>query len=157
MSDTGILHFECVGLGEGKRFPIQYTGRGENESPEFILRNLSPKAKTIAITLDDLSHPIFGVFNHWVIWNISAQAKIPNGIPAGRKIPTLGNAIQGVGYGRHRYAGPKPPKGKRHRYCFTIYVLDCNIHVKSWARKKHLLKAVKPHLIQCGSITGVFE
>lgn len=151
------LEFECIGLVDGQKFPLEYTGRGEDKSPELIIRNLSPDAKTIAILMDDIKHHLFGTFNHWVIWNIPAQAKIPGGIPAGKVVPSLGNATQGIGYGRHKYAGPKPPKGKQHVYKFTIYALDSKITLKESAKKKHLLKAIKPHVIQQGEVTGVFE
>ncbi|HOP93659.1 MAG TPA: YbhB/YbcL family Raf kinase inhibitor-like protein [Acetivibrio thermocellus] len=154
---NGKLEFECVGLTNNGKFPLQHTGRGEDKSPEFIIHNLSSKAKTIAITLDDIAHPIFGVYNHWVIWNIPATNRIPGGIPAGKTVPSLGNAVQGISYGRHRYAGPKPPRGWQHAYKFTIYVLDSEINLKSSARKRHLLKAIKPHIIQQGEIVGVFE
>ncbi len=151
------LDFECVGLINGDRFPIEYTGRGEDKSPKFILHNLSPEAKTIAIIMDDIKHHIFGTFNHWVIWNIPAQDIIPGAIPYGKMIPSLGNARQGIGYGRYKYAGPKPPKGKQHVYKFVIYALDSHITLKDRAKKRHLLEAIKPHILQRGEITGVFE
>ena len=47
-----------VGLENGGKFPIEYTGRGKDISPEIIIHNLSPKAKTIAITLEDTTHII---------------------------------------------------------------------------------------------------
>jgi phosphatidylethanolamine-binding protein (PEBP) family uncharacterized protein len=72
-------------------------------------------------------------------------------------LPELGNAVQGIGYGRHKYAGPKPPRGKQHAYKFTIYTLNSDIILKDSAKKKHLLKAIKPHILQQGEITGVFE
>ncbi|NLE93491.1 MAG: YbhB/YbcL family Raf kinase inhibitor-like protein [Chloroflexi bacterium] len=154
---SSILEFECVGLTEGGKIPLQYTGRGEDKSPEFIFHNLSPDAKTIAIIMDDVKHHLFGVFNHWVIWNIPAQSKIPGGLPAGKVLPNLGNAVQGIGYGRHKYAGPNPPRGKQHAYKFTIYALDSDITLKDNAKKNHLLKAIMPHILQQGEITGVFE
>ena len=154
---NNILKFECVGFTDGGKIPLQYTGRGEDKSPEFILHNLSLEAKTIAIIMDDVKHHLFGIFNHWVIWNIPAQSKIPGGIPAGKVVPTLGNAVQGIGYGRHQYAGPQPPKGTQHIYKFTIYVLDSEITLNDSAKKKQLLKAIKPHILQQGEITGVFE
>ncbi len=154
---NNTLNFECVGLVNGARFPIEYTGRGEDKSPQFILHNLSPEAETIAIIMDDIKHHIFGTFNHWVIWNIPAQAIIPGAIPHGKIIPSLGNARQGIGYGRYKYAGPKPPKGKQHIYKFVIYTLDSHITLKDRAKKKHLLEAIKPHILQQGEITGVFE
>ena len=52
-----ILHFTCVGIENGGRFPQENTGRGRDVSPEFIFSNLSPQAKTLAIALEDLSHP----------------------------------------------------------------------------------------------------
>ena len=58
------LQFECKELKEGERFPLKYTGRGEDKSPEFIIHNLSPDAKTIAIIMDDIKHHLFGIFNH---------------------------------------------------------------------------------------------
>ncbi|NLL76346.1 MAG: YbhB/YbcL family Raf kinase inhibitor-like protein [Clostridiales bacterium] len=155
--ENNKLQFECVGLKEGGRFPLIYTGRGEDKSPEFIIHNLSPNAKTLAIIMDDITHPLFGIYNHWVIWNIPAQSKIQGGIPAGKVVPSLGNAVQGIGYGRHRYAGPKPPKGKHHNYKFTLYALDSEIILKKNAKKKHLLESMQTHIIQQGELTGIFE
>ncbi|MCL2415607.1 MAG: YbhB/YbcL family Raf kinase inhibitor-like protein [Defluviitaleaceae bacterium] len=153
------LKFECSGLTEGGVFPLEYTGRGADKSPAFILHNLSPEARTIAIIMEDLdvSIPIFGTLAHWLIWNIPARSKIQGHIPAGEVIPDLGNAMQGIGFGKNRYAGPKPPKGNRHTYKFTLYVLDSEISLKSNSKKRHLLAAIKPHIIQKGEITGVFE
>ena len=115
-----------MGIKDGNKFPIENMGRGKDVSPEFVIKNLSPHAKTLIITLEDLSHPIKN-FTHWVIWNIPAFDKIPKDIPAGKSVSALQGAMQGIGYGFHRYAGPKPPKGKTHKYCFTIYALDCSL------------------------------
>ena len=60
------LNFVCTGMKTGKKIPIEYTGRGQNISPEFIIKNLLPNAKTLAITLEDLTHQI-KKFTHWII------------------------------------------------------------------------------------------
>lgn len=73
-------------------------------------------------------------------------------IPAGKTVAALGNALQGVGYGLHRYAGPKPPKGKKHTYRFTIYALDCKIDIRAKYLKRNFLKKAEKHIIQKGSI-----
>ena len=155
MNNT-VLEFECIGMDDGSKFPIEYTGRGQDISPEFIIKNLSPNAKTLAVTLEDLSHPIKD-FTHWVIWNIPATDRIKKNIPAGKAVPILGNARQGIGYGLHRYAGPKPPKGKKHTYRFTVYSLDCEINMSANSMKRNFLKKAERHIIQKGSIVGEFE
>lgn len=151
-----ILEFECVGMRDGEKFPVEHTGRGRDVSPEFLLKNLSSQAVTLVITLEDLSHLIPG-FTHWVIWNIPASDRIAGVIPPGKTVPSLENTVQGIGYGVHRYAGPKPPKGKTHKYCFTIYALDCRIDVKACSAKRKVLSVAKEHVIQQGRIYGYFE
>ncbi len=153
--ENGILKFHCMGIENGGRFPVRNTGRGQDMSPEFVLENLSPKARTIAITLEDLSHPIKN-FTHWIIWNIPATSRVKGGIAAGSKAAGLGNACQGIGYGFHRYAGPKPPKGKKHTYCFTVYALDREIDLSARSVKRTFLKKAGKYILQRGSLTAEF-
>lgn len=150
------LEFICASLNNNGKFPAEYTGRGDDISPEFIINNLSPNAVTLIVTLEDMSHPIKR-FTHWVIWNIPAADKIPKAIPRGKSAVNLGNAVQGIGYGVHRYAGPKPPKGKTHKYCFTVYALDCTLNLKPFSTKRKVLNAASGHIIQKGEICGYFE
>ncbi len=152
--EKDLLDFTCGEIESGKKLPVEYTGRGEDISPEFIIRNLSPRVKTLAVTLEDLTHPIKN-FTHWIIWNIPAADKIEKGIPAGRI--TTGNARQGIGYGFHRYAGPKPPKGKKHTYRFTVYALDAEINLSAFSMKKAFLKKAEKHIVQSGSVICEFE
>ena len=154
--ESSLLEFECVGIEDSGKIPIENTGRGRDISPEFVIKNLSPRAKTLAVTLEDLSHPIKN-FTHWIIWNIPAADRIEKGIGEGKEVPALGNARQGTGYGFHRYAGPEPPKGKKHIYRFSIYSLDCEIDLSANSLKKTFLKKAQGHILQKGSITGGFE
>lgn len=154
--ERNILEFECDGIKSDGKFSVENTGRGEDISPEFQIKNLSHSAKSLIITLEDLSHPI-KKFTHWIIWNIPAMSKVPKAIPSGKNVSTLEGAVQGVGYGLHRYAGPKPPKGKIHKYCFTIYALDCTINIKAFSTKRKVLKRADSHIIQQGKICGYFE
>ena len=151
-----ILEFTCIGIDTDGKFPLENTGRGQDISPEFLIKNLSPKAKTLAITLEDLSHPI-KEFTHWLIWNIPAADQVKSGISAGSHVPELDGACQGIGYGFHRYAGPKPPKGKTHTYRFTVYALDCKIQLSVHSMKRAFLKKAEGNILQKGSITASFE
>ena len=78
------LDFVCKGIDDKKGFLREFTGRGEDISPEFVISNLSHNAKTLMITLEDIFHPIKN-FTHWVIWNIPATNVVPKGIPRGKK------------------------------------------------------------------------
>ena len=148
-----MLKIHCSGIENGK-FHIDHTGRGKDLSPELILDGLSPEAKTLAVVLEDMSHPIKG-FTHWLVWNLPVSDRIPGAIPAGKNVP--GGGVQGVAYGLHRYAGPKPPKGRTHTYRFTVCALDCALDLSSGARKKAVLRAAEGHILQSGSISGEFE
>lgn len=151
------LKVHCIGLENTDIFPLENTGRGKDISPEFVLENLSPSAKTIAITLEDVRHPFFKNFTHWVIWNIPASENIMGGIPHGRIVDTLNNAVQGIAYGWHKYAGPKPPKGSQHEYRFTIYVLDTALSLSPNATKSKFIKLAKNHILQQSTVIGRFE
>ena len=151
-----ILEFTCIGIDTDGKFPLENTGRGQDISPEFLIKNLSPKAKALAITLEDLSHPI-KEFTHWLIWNIPAADQVKSGISAGSHVSELDGACQGIGYGFHRYAGPKPPKGKTHTYRLTVYALDCEIQLSVHSMKRAFLKKAEGHILQKGSMTAKFE
>jgi len=147
-----VLEIVCPGIENGK-FLIDHTGRGQDISPEFLIKNLSPDAQTLAVVLEDMS--LMKGFTHWVIWNLPAADRIPGAIPAGGTV--LGGAVQGVAYGLHRYAGPKPPRRVRHTYRFAVIALDCRLELSSGARKKALLQEADGHILQIGSVSGEFE
>jgi len=142
------LVIESPDFPNGGTFPVKNTHRGEESSPEFILKNLSPDCKTLAIVFDDLDHPM----NHWLIWNIPAMAIIPGNMPKEAGLVNLGNAVQ-----KTRYRGPNPPKGVRHKYQFNFYVLDCELKIKATSNKAALEKAIDGLIIQSGTLYGYFE
>lgn len=142
---------------DGGNIPVKFTGRGEDISPQLEIQDVDSKAKTIAIIMDDLDHPI-GVYNHWVIWNIPASFSIiPEGIPKENVVPLLGNAIQGKSAygGKHYYRGPKPPFGS-HKYAYKVYVLDTILDLKEDANKRELQETMKEHILQHGILEGNF-
>mgnify|MGYP000984424736 CR=1 FL=1 len=134
--------------------PVRYTGYGEDVSPALYLSDPDARAQSIAIVMDDVDHPIKPNFNHWVIWNIPVSANIPEGIPRGKTVESLGGAVQGRAYGKHRYRGPKPPFNWTHRYAFHVYVLNCKLDLDSNTKKTGLLAAMEGHVIQYGSLCG---
>ena len=146
-SNIPELIVECNQLKNGGTFPLKNTHRGEEISPEFILKNLTPNGKTIAIIFDDMDQPM----NHWIIWNIPLMEIIPENIPKEKILPKFGNARQ-----RSQYRGPNPPKGVKHKYQFNIYILDCELNSKNFSTNQ-LKEAMEGHIIQYGFINGYFE
>ncbi len=143
--------FENKGL-----IPIEYTGYGSDISPELVLTNLDEAAKSIVIIMDDMGHPI-PAYNHWVIWNIPVMSVIPSSIPHGKDVESLDGAHQGIGYGKHRYRGPKPPFNWSHEYQFNVYILDKLLDLPGKSRKKDVIQAMHGHILQQGAITGHYR
>lgn len=141
---------------QGGAIPAKYTGQGEDVSPPLEVHDLSKDAKTIAVIMDDLDHPI-GAYNHWVIWNIPAGTEIDEAVPHGKTLEALGGAVQGRSEygGKHYYRGPLPPFGK-HSYEFKVYVLDTVLDLSTDAGKAALQRAMDGHVLQFGTILGTF-
>ena len=155
--DKPILNVKCKNFQEGGWIPNSNTGRGEDASPCLELEGISNEAKSIAITLDDASHPVFPNFNHSVIWDIPVQNVIPEAIPHGKIINELEGAKQGLAYGRHRYRGPKPPFKAIHTYVFTVYILDCKCELPPNSRKADLIRKMDGHILQKATLSGKFQ
>ncbi len=142
-------------FNDGESIPLRYTGYGEDVSPPLALAGVSAGAVTIAVVMDDLDFPM-GTYNHWVLWNIPAGNAIPEAVAHGGTVQQLGGAVQGVGYGRNRYSGPKPPFGS-HRYLFRVYVLDTLLDLPETAGKKELLGAMQGHILGYGELMGRYR
>jgi Raf kinase inhibitor-like YbhB/YbcL family protein len=136
--------------------PIEYTGYGADVSPELQLQNIAENAKSIAIVMNDMGHPIPG-YNHWIIWNVSVMETIPANIPHGKTVESLSGAVQGRGYGKHRYRGPKPPFNWSHKYHFDVYVLDCILDLHAASKKRDLLTAMNGHILQQAVLVGHYR
>ncbi len=141
----------------GGMIPKRHTGRGEDISPDLSFGPLNGKAQSIAILMDDLDHPI-GAYNHWIIFDIPASITlVPENVPKDERVEALGNAVQGLSDygGKHYYRGPKPPFGT-HRYVFRVYILDAFLNLPPSAGKPALLKAMEGHVLQYGTLTGLY-
>lgn len=143
---------------DGELIPVEYTGYGEDKSPDLIINDLPKDTKTLAIIMDDLDVPFTSEYNHWIIFNIPVLNYIPSGIPGGGRIDAPFTATQGVGYGKNIYRGPKPPAfmKKPHRYVFTVYALSDEVNLTEKANKKDLLKAMEGKILSEAKITGLY-
>ena len=150
------LRVTSPAFADGGLIPVEHTGFGADRSPELRLEGLYAGALSLAVILDDMGHPI-PAYNHWTIWNLPPRPVIPGGIPQGERVEALGEAVQGRGYGRNRYRGPKPPFHWSHLYHFNVYALDCVLDLPPTARKKDLLAAMEGHILQNALLTGHYR
>lgn len=137
--------------------PTKFSGYGEDLSPELIIEGIAKGAKSMAVILDDLEHPIFPGYNHWLAWNLTPIDRIPQGLPKGAVIDTPIHAEQGLAYGKHCYRGPKPPFNWNHRYRFTVYTLDTMLSISTDSNKSELLRAMEGHMLQKGELYGSYQ
>jgi Raf kinase inhibitor-like YbhB/YbcL family protein len=106
--------------------------------------------------VDDPDAP-FKAFTHWVIYNIpGALNGLPAGVPHGDQPASFGtqgrNDFGDIGYG-----GPQPPRGKPHRYRFTVYALDTMLPLRSGAAKRQVLDAMKGHILGQAELIGTYQ
>lgn len=154
----GNLVITSSAFENGGMIPKRYTGKGEEKSPPLNIRGVDPRAKSIAIIVDDPDIPIpFLSFTHWVVYNIPADvSEIEESIPHEEVIKALGGALQGKnGFMRIGYIGPKPPFGT-HTYRFMVYTLDTVLDLKAGAGRKRLERAMEGHILQTGLLEGKF-
>ncbi|MGM0168093.1 YbhB/YbcL family Raf kinase inhibitor-like protein [Enterococcus sp. AZ135] len=155
IEDVPALKVTSSAFEDGGKIPVKYTGNGEDVSPELQLAELDKEAVSLVVIMDDLDHPLAGVYNHWLIWNVPPMTIIPAEIPEGKQVSGLADAVQGVGYGKHRYRGPKPPFGS-HRYKYNVFVLDTTMDLAASTKKRALLEAMEGHILQYGYLIGEY-
>lgn len=141
----------------GGWMPDSISGNGEDLSPEIDIDEMPEGTVTLAITMDDLDHPIKKGYNHWLAWNIPPVRHIPGSLPKGEKIEHPIHAEQGIGYGKHCYRGPKPPLNQNHRYVITVYALDVQLDLDPDSKKAGLMKAIDSHVLAKGELTGKYQ
>jgi Raf kinase inhibitor-like YbhB/YbcL family protein len=119
----------CNALASGKYIPAKYANKGatggQNTSLPLSWMDIPFGTESFALSMID-RHPSAKGFVHWVMINISANAR---GISEGasrnsRRLP-VGSVELRNGFGDTGYGGPQPPKGSSsHEYLITLYALN---------------------------------
>ncbi len=152
-----MLTLHSPAFPEGGIIPTRHTGRGEDLSPPFTAKGIPEGSVSLSILLEDTSHPLFRDFPHWLIWNLPVAEHIPEGIAPGGAVEVLGcTASQGTAYGPRRYAGPKPPRWRRHLYRFTLLALDCRLELPPSTGKRRFLEMAEEHILERATLSGWF-
>ena len=147
-----MLTLHSPAFPEGGIIPTRHTGRGEDLSPPFTAKGIPEGSVSLSILLEDTSHPLFRDFPHWLIWNLPVAEHIPEGIAPGGAVEVLGCTASGP----RRYAGPKPPRWRRHLYRFTLLALDCRLELPPSTGKRRFLEVAEEHILERATLSGWF-
>ncbi|GAB6135613.1 YbhB/YbcL family Raf kinase inhibitor-like protein [Thermococcus prieurii] len=141
----------------GSYIPVKFTCDGEDINPPIFIGNISEKAKSLVIIVDDPDAPA-GTFTHWIAWNIPPVGEIPEAVPKVGEVEKPIPMVQGRNdFGRIGYGGPCPPRGSVHHYHFKVYALDTTLNLPPGATRKELEKAMEGHVIQWGELVGLYK
>lgn len=137
---------------------------GGDQSPELSWTHAPRGTRSFGVVLYDIT----AAFTHWGMYNISSSA---TGLPANAGIAgsTYGSQIVND-FGDPNYDGPCPPKTATpyvHRYVFTVYALDTDLHLFSAstnfpANSETLYHALieagrRGHILETASLTGFYS
>lgn len=147
--------------------PRKHTADGPGSqydlSPPLSWHEVPEGTETFALIVEDIDAPDpeapIAPFTHWVVANIPA---ILQGLPQGfstkdiEEDSDLGKCQEGINdFKVPHYKGPLPPTGV-HRYVFTLYALDSELHVGKRFSKEKLLELMEGHILGEAKLTGLY-
>ena len=151
-------------IAPNRPIPREYTGYGENVSPQLKLTGVPVDAQFLAIVVDDLdargaSAPSQaagpdapnGTFTHWTAWDIQNTNEIPRAADIKKLKGTQGKNDAGT----NGYTGPKPPSGT-HRYRFRVFALKEKLGLPHGAPPADVWRALDGKVRAWGEITATF-
>ncbi|BDD09583.1 hypothetical protein FUAX_20150 [Fulvitalea axinellae] len=150
------FHVSSPDLVNESEMAKKYTCDGADISPTIIWKNLPPTTLSIAVLVEDPDAPN-GSFCHWIIYNIEPKSgALPSGIKPG--ISPKGEFNQGQNdFSVKGYSGPCPPKGKTHRYIFTVYALDSLLPDYRPVDASEFKRLISDHILAKATITGLYK
>lgn len=149
------LKLTSTAFAEGAMIPKRHTCDGQDVSPPLSWTGLPPGVQSLALIMDDPDAPV-GTWDHWVLFNIPADAAgLPEGIPGKAELDN--GAVHGKNsWGRLGYGGPCPPGGT-HRYFFKLYALDTPLELESGVSKSRLLNSIEKNTLARAQLMGIYR
>jgi Raf kinase inhibitor-like YbhB/YbcL family protein len=143
------MQIESPAFELNQTIPRRHTCEGENVSPPLKFTELPSGTKSLVLIVDDPDAPS-GTFDHWIAWNIPGNVQE---LKEGAKVAEEGTN----GFGETGYKGPCPPKGKPHRYFFTLYALDSELDLPSGSSKMAVKNAMNGHILGNAHTVGLYQ
>jgi hypothetical protein len=143
---------------EGHPIPVEYTGRGDNNSPPLSWQGMPEGTKELALIVEDPDAPS-GDFVHWIVYNIPpGVTSLDVGLPTETHPDEREPLMQGRNdSGRTGWFGPMPPPGKPHHYHFRLLALDKLMQLPPNIDKGRFRQATRGHVIAETELVGTFQ
>jgi Raf kinase inhibitor-like YbhB/YbcL family protein len=145
---AAALEITSIAFSDQGEIPTKYTCDEEDINPPLSVNSTPEGTQSLVLIVDDPDAPA-GVWNHWLVWNISPAALEigEDSVPAG--------AVEGTNdFGNVAWGGPCPPPGLPHRYFFRVYALDICLDLESGARRGEVEKAMEGHVLAQAQLVG---
>jgi Raf kinase inhibitor-like YbhB/YbcL family protein len=141
---------------EGEMIPTRHACDGRNVSPPLEWRNAPAGTRSFALVCEDPDAP-GGTWVHWVVYDLPPNAtRLTEGVP--NTVTLRAGGKQGVNdFTSAGYGGPCPPRGKPHRYIFSLYALDVLLELEPGASKEDLMHAVTGHILARAQLLGTYR
>lgn len=144
-------------IHEGEMIDVVYAepaAGGENRIPDLSWIDAPEGTKSFAVTVYDPDAPTGSGFWHWIAFDIPvhiASLPVNGGVPEGAR-------EWENDYGYAGYGGPCPPKGRIHRYQFSIHALNTEkLEVPEAATHAQVRAALLAAQIELATLTGKFQ
>jgi Raf kinase inhibitor-like YbhB/YbcL family protein len=145
---AAALEITSTAFSDQGEIPAKYTCDGDNTNPPLSVNSIPEGTQSLVLIVDDPDAPA-GVWNHWIVWNISPTTLEigENSVPAG--------AAGGINdFGNAAWDGPCPPSGSPHRYFFRVYTLDIRLDLETGASRGEVEKATEGHVLAQAQLVG---
>lgn len=152
-----MLEITSPAFADGGPIPRAHTCDGADLSPPLLWRGVPPGTRAFALIVDDPDAPA-KTWVHWVLYGLDAGiTNLPAGLATAPELTEPAGARQGTNdFRRTGYGGPCPPRGRPHRYVFTLFALDSSLTLPPGATKDVLLSAIKGHVLEEAKMIGTY-
>jgi Raf kinase inhibitor-like YbhB/YbcL family protein len=146
------LRLSSDAFGNGEPIPTRYTADGGSAEPPLRWSGVPPRARSLALIVEDPDAPTPLPFVHWLVYGIPPAA---TSVDVARATGAKEGKSSMLKTG---WAGCAPSKGDiAHRYFFLLFAVDRSLDLRPDIGRSALLHAIGGHLLTCATLVGTYR